>query len=353
MREDLEIIDLEADNGEQDLRDQNLMEQDLGIEYITFTETDHASGTDEKRENNAGRKERDIKTKKHPLSRMQRIQMAAAAVLTLSLLIGIPVYSWFHWQRELARLERIHAPNVLFVTAAHREDAIYLEMGTIDVNARWRDGLGQDVGQMLYKDYVFCVAGDYVNSYTLQLAHTTNNEYRYEIFEAEVAQPEGIENKDYTIYEMRRDFPAGIPEIEDHDGETGNAGEILYYRIRRDDSDRKISLNAAQVNGESVTKSTYTVGGADISYGGHYLNQNGSTGLALATGDLHDITYDDYNKVEIHSEPLYWQAAGIPGEGAALKAPFYHEYILRVSWNADAPTEYKDTDLICISAKAE
>ena len=192
VQADLDIIDLEADNREQDPEEQDFRELDPGIEYIMFPETDHVSGTDEKPEKNAKRQERDIKTKKPPLSRRQKIQLAAAAVLTLSLFIGIPVYGWFHWQRELARLERIHAPNALFVTAAHREDAIYLEMGTIDVNARWRDGLGQDVGQRLSKDYVFCVAGDYVNSYTLQLAHTANHEYRYEIFEDEAALPEGI-----------------------------------------------------------------------------------------------------------------------------------------------------------------
>ena len=152
VQADLDIIDLETENREQDPG-----EQGQGIEYITFSEKDHPAGTDKSRENHAKRKEGSIKAKKHSSGRAQKIQLAAAAVLTLSLFIGIPVYGWFHWQRELARLERIHAPNALIVTAAHREDAFYLEMGTIDVSARWRDGLGQDVGQMLYKDYVFCV----------------------------------------------------------------------------------------------------------------------------------------------------------------------------------------------------
>lgn len=62
--------------------------------------------------------------------------------------------------------------------------------------------------------------------------------------------------------------------------------------------------------------------------------------------------------VQTHAEPLYWQANEIPVDGAEDRLPFYHEYILRISWTngseaADASAEFKDTDIVYITVKAD
>ncbi|MBR1929856.1 MAG: hypothetical protein IJ833_00020 [Lachnospiraceae bacterium] len=254
----------------------------------------------------------------------KKIQFIIAAVCTMLLVVGIPVYAWFKSQREIARFERIDAPDVLFITAAHAEDSIYLKMGGIDVKANWKNGDGTNAGQMLYIDYVFAVAGEYVPQYTLQMAHTTNNQYTYEIYEAAVTTEEPASNKvegrDYIIYAPKNDWASKLP-----DSLKKPAGSTLYYSV------------GTKVNGA-------------------YLNQDNTT--KLAEGTYHDLTYE-YSKysseadsrIEIHSEPLYWQKTGISVTGD--KTPFYHEYILRIKWDAEASKEYKDTDIICITAKAD
>ena len=118
----------------------------------------------------------------------RKIQVATALALTMSIMIATPTYSWFRKQQKMARYEKVSSPNTLYITAASREDVRNFQIAGVDVSssAYWIDNNKNNVGRKTYQDYVFAVAGDYVVSYTLQLAHTTNNKYKYEIFEAEV-----------------------------------------------------------------------------------------------------------------------------------------------------------------------
>lgn len=301
------------------------------------------------------------------------IQIFTAVALTLSLVIVTPTYSWFKKQQRMARYEKVSSPNTLYITAASREDAINFQIGGIDVgaDAYWFNNSGGNEGRKTYQDYVFSVAGDYVYSYTLQLAHTTNNKYYYEIFEAEVmANPPagGVVDKDYVIYNITEEFdPETLEEITANSVYTTKAAgdKKLYYRIKKDNSNptnKKISLNAinyTESNKNSITPSSYTITGQTdpLTYNGHYLNW--ST-YFTANNTKHDITYgsgETNSNVQVHAEPLYWQATGIIGGDPTSGDPFYHEYILRVYWDTTgdnaATTDYKDTDIIYITAKAE
>lgn len=278
---------------------------------------------------------RRLKEDRKGLSAEKKLQLGAAIVFTLICVIGIPVYSWFRAQREIARFERIDSPDALYITAAHKENSIYMKMGGIDVTAFWRNSDGELTEQQVdHKDYVFTVAGNYVTYYTLQLAHTTNNKYTYQIYEADVTTvPPGndkIEGRDYVIYTAKNDIPKELSNIPDHGGETIAKDTPLYYSIKKD------------------------AGGNPVLVEGTYLNR-GDNGLA--NSQYHEKTYE-YDHVEAHAEPLYWQATHLSGGEAGSKAAFYHEYILRVSWETDensanvATSDYKDTDLVCLTAKA-
>lgn len=291
----------------------------------------------------------DPTSEKEKMSNAKKAQLVAAVFLTLALSFLIPSYAWYYQQREIARLARIKSPDTLYISAANREDKININMDEIDVNSAWNNESSE---RATYKYFIFSVAGQYVINYNLQLAHTKNNNYKYEIFEAEASNsiPDGVEGKDYIIYEPDNDrIPEALSSVGTHDGI--NTDEKIYYSIKKDNGENQISLNSG---------GTYTVGTGleerTYHYDGHYLNMASGTSeyARLADDTYHDITYS-YDKVEAHSEPLYWQVTNIPVITAGgSKEPFYHEYILKVSWDTSANladlTKYKDTDIVYITA---
>lgn len=318
------------------------------------------------------------------LSVRKIIQLSAAIVLTVALLVAYPVYSWFRIHRQIARYEKISVPNSLYLAAARREDSRFLEMDNIDINATWIDDNGVSVGKAYYQDYVFTVAGDYVQNYILQLAHTTNNNYYYEIFEADVTdvRPTGkVLGRDYVEYTLKKDYdPELLADFDNDVYKNANAGTKLYYSVKKDIDGNEISLNASAYtvikDGSNnivynVVDSVYylyvdpedtSLGTETVSYNGHYLNRQ-SDFAAWDTGDYHDKTYgtsaavDSGPDSDVHTnaEPLYWQVQrSLPIDGSVSRDSFFHEYILRVSWNSEDPdkapsAEYKDTDIVYIS----
>lgn len=358
------------------------METDDGEMAIEQVNVERCSGTSDYDSDEAARRTTVGKASKQKLGfdnlksiiKNKKAQLVTAVLLTVTLLIGYPTYSWFKMQRSIERYEKISTPNSLYITAARREDSKYFEIDNVDVSAYWYNN-GVPDSRVTYQDYVFSVAGDYVSSYTIQLAHTTNNNYMYELYEATVSdtRPSGILGKDYIEYTLTEKYdPVAMEEITANPVYANkHVGDKLYYSIKRaDDGNTKVSLNGSgttyqQPNIANVTASTYTVGGKTVSYRGHYLNW-ASQFAALGTGTYHNQTYGS-NKtvgdgsgtdVQTHAEPLYWQANEIPVEGAVQRSAFYHEYILRISWtngtgNTDATATYKDTDMIYISVKAD
>ncbi|SFC39269.1 hypothetical protein [Ruminococcus albus] len=294
-------------------------------------------------------------------NKSKKIQIIIAVLLTICLITAYPTYSWFRMQRQLQRYEKISSPNSLFITAGHKENPIYFDIGGIDVMGTWKGANGSEI-QATYQDYVFCVAGAYVTSYTLQLAHTENNPFTYTIYEATVSDttPGGILGRDYITYTVTEDYPADeIRDITDNPVFEGlEAGDILYYSIRKDNNNVPMCLNAADATTNPITKSSYTITSQEdtvtVKYNGHYLNmQTTGENAGLANNTFHSDTYE-YNYVERHSEPLYWQANKISGGYASSRSPFYHQYILRVSWDpSTATTTYKDTDIIYIMAEPD
>lgn len=291
----------------------------------------------------------------------KKVQLITALILTVALMISIPSYAWLQRQREIARLERIKSPDMLFITAADREDKINIDMNNIDVNAKWNTTPTPTNAN--YKYFVFSVAGQYVTNYNLQLAHTKNNNYKYEIFEADGSTTEpaaDVIERDYIEYDRKKNIPFELPNTLTSKYGSANDYPTIYYKIKKDSNNTPISLN----------QGTYTItpaqGGTPAvtkTYDGHYLNMNSSSGsndyerTANSTGVYHNKTYN-YDEVEIHSEPLYWQVTKIPVDMVNNeKKPFYHEYILKVSWDSTANltnlAQYKDTDIVYITVSVK
>ena len=284
---------------------------------------------------------------KMPLSK--KIQVILALIVTVVLLISAPVYAWFNYRRRVIKLQEIEAPNVLFISAAHREASAHFEMNGINADEILVDGEGHaildenDNGQKItHKYYVFNVTGDAVDKFTIQLAYTTNNPLKYEVYAAKelTSQPAYTagEEIDYVVYHPTNDVVTNVPELDAEKYNTDFNGDALYYQI---------DINCGESQGVD----------ASGKYTGTFLNSSdGAKAYADANNEYLDDSYGDYNVIEPDAKPVYWQASGVsafPGETNSNKLPFSRHFILKVSWEPDTlKNSDKETDIVYISVKA-
>ncbi|WP_443724790.1 hypothetical protein [Ruminococcus bicirculans (ex Wegman et al. 2014)] len=219
------------------------------------------------------------------MEKKKKRQLVIAVSLAGVLLGALPVYAWFTHKRSIALTTKINAPTQLYITAGNKESVANLEMADIDVE------------NGSYKDFVFGIGGTDVQQYQIQLAHTTNIPFEYEIYRAKDV-PEADKNNDTVVY------------VSDEENKT------FYYNIDGD----KIS--------------------------GNYLNQNGSEILANST--LHEKSYDSYGNVQKNSEALYWQSVDLSVNDA--EEPFCDYFIIRVKWN-DKVQNNKETDMVYLTVQ--
>ena len=219
------------------------------------------------------------------LEKKKKLQLVIAVSLSVVLLVALPVYAWFTHKRSIALTTKINAPTQLYITAGNKESVANLEMADIDVE----DGS--------YKDFVFGIGGADVQQYQIQLAHTTNIPFEYEIYRAKSVQ-EADKDDDTVVYV------------------SNEVNKTFYYNIDGD----KIS--------------------------GNYLNQNGSEILANST--LHEKSYDSYGNVQKNAEALYWQSIDLSVNDA--EKPFCDYFIIRVKWN-DKVQNNKETDMVYLTVQ--
>ena len=233
----------------------------------------------------------------------RKIQLIAAVTFTAVLLITIPVRAWFAQQRTIAELQMIKMPDLLYLTAANVEAVRNFEMSGLDVE-----------GEAKHKLFPFCVAGDYVSSYVLQLAHTWNNPFDYVIYEG-------------TVYTNKADIPANTEYVEYY--VTLDFSKISIEGITRDSSTEGATLYIAKGNALS----------------GSYLNKSEGEATNKYLEECYG-TYDKYTKNEL---PMYWQSTTIrpPSNN---KAPFFTTYLIDVSWDGKAVINNKETDIVYLMA---
>lgn len=213
----------------------------------------------------------------------------ASVILALTAVAVVPVIAWFYYQRSMQTMTKINLPYALQIGEGKANDITQLELNNIDVT------------QSDHKDVVFCVFGRQSETYRLQLAHTTNIGFTYEIYPAKTKQESGL--KETASY----------------------LGDKFYFNP-----------------------------GAPVD--GSYLNQNQNPESGYANNPLHSKTYGNYSNVQRSAEPLYWQNKT---DGKQLTLPtqvddtgyYINYYVLRISWGNTIQNN-KETDMIYLMAEA-
>lgn len=284
------------------------------------------------------------------LSLKIKIQLITALLLTAAIIVSIPTIAWFNHQRQIAELQRIKSPDLLYISAAAGEDVKYFDISTIKVS----DKEGAATSQM----FPFAVAGEYVTSFTLQFSHTTNSPFVYKIYYGIILDyiPEGEENK-----EICKSEETAIEALTEYNTANGTSldfeTDVIKYEVKAawseiEDFDRDTNYDLAA--GDTI----YILKGECIKDGtaADYLNAQTVDGRIVATNKYHSETYGTYSDTYVnrYAEPLYWQKSEIPSvpdSSSWGSHPFFKTFILEVSWNPSTMiSKNKETDMLYISA---
>ncbi|MBO4692772.1 MAG: hypothetical protein J5659_00045 [Clostridia bacterium] len=225
----------------------------------------------------------------------------AFVLLTLSLV----AIAWFSYVRRMGAVAEITDPTAIFINAGNAEDVRYLDLGGIDVE-----------GENSYKDFVFCIRGNHVSNYKIQLSYTTNNQFDYEIYTATMVTSPGA-------------VPANPESLVVYDTHDGSSGTQYYYAASGAtplpgsflNKDTGASEKLAK-NNDSYYEDTYTPGGTNS-------------------------TYDNRHKYAI---PLYWHTSSSISPVMDANSDFCDYFILRVIWDSNSRNN-KETDIVYIAAK--
>lgn len=294
----------------------------------------------------------DIKTKQtlkkkiEAMDKAQKIQLMAALILTVILIIAIPTYTWFSYQNEMAVSTKINSPATLEIKSGghpgKEQSIINFELSDIDTEDSSYNSYTKDGVKYYYKDFVFCVKGRSISSYDLQLAHTTNIAFKYEIYSA-VADDSG------EILYMPKD---------------NNAANSQRYRLARIKTDTNGEAVLDENTGEAIYEN-YTE-----PLNGEYVNASIEGNRVVVNDSLKGRSYDvgtGGDNVQKYANPAYWIKRGIVVYPIQKQdVGFTHPYVLRISWvmpssitdddrekDLDIVQNNKETDMIYITAKAQ
>ena len=282
------------------------------------------------------------------LSTLTKIEIIVALILTIAMCVAIPVYAWFTNQKKIAELAKIKAPDELYINAAHKEDIINLDMTSVDVTKKYTT---TDNGVLTEHDitsqsFVFSVSGEWVNSYTLQIEHTTNNPFKYTICEGEIYKSIAEMKVKHSDCEDRND-DGSLKYIEYRATNVYDTAEMQKITNWGDDG---LTIETGQLYyiwiGDEVKNKNNQTGG--------YLNQKGSgTDNRYANDTYLEKSYESGTKYQKYAKPLFWQLKNI--KASETKAPFYNTYVIKIDWTGvNNITDYKkETDIFYISAFVE
>lgn len=214
-------------------------------------------------------------------SRRKKRAIAAVVVAALALVV-LPVFAWLYMQRSMETITKVNMPYALLIGAGDAKPIQQLQLSNIDVSASKS------------KDVVFCVYSERPSkSYDLQLAHTTNIGFTYEIYTATLA-----------------------------DSNASSENVVSYL-------------------GKQYIKENPLIGS--------YLNKDENSDHA--TNTYHNITYGEYKNVQKSAEPLYWKTTSqetLPKEKDDTTY-YVNYYILRILWDENVQNN-KETDMIYLMA---
>lgn len=291
------------------------------------------------------------------LTLSNKIIVAAASLFTIATIVMIPVAAWFSSQRKLAELQSIKTPDLLYISAACAEDVKYFDISSVDVGEPTSTAPAQQL-------YPFAVAGQYVSRFTLQFAHTTNNQFTYKIYEGDLLTYTETVNGEVTELPCTTETQAKNAYIALNAPASSSWTEEQLEEHFRDDVAshevneqwEKIDMTLTQREEIENAEKVYFVKGTCINDGDDYLNSQEVDGRLIATDKYHEECYGTYNKFDPYAEPLYWQKSSIqsvedPTTWGAK--PFFKTYILEISWDRSKISNNKETDMLYIAAFRE
>ena len=296
----------------------------------------------------------------------KKVQIIAAAVLTVSVITAIPVYAWFSSQKKAAEMYKVKHPDSLFINAAHREDQVNFDLGEInmlevrhDYNGNWLDENGNivadksDAATVTRMLYAFSVSGANCKSYTLQMAHTTNNMFTYKIYNAkQYYYDKGTEANDGTN---------GQPVIKSEDIVPAGTDDSNIYKYKlnansNSENPIKVVFSDDVENVPAGVENVYYVFGDSPEVSGTYINDKNSDVLGDKPGvtgydpRYYDANYEGNTNVDDNAVPLYWQAVCSPTSDTSNN--FCDYYILEVTFKTRPSTVLpKESDLVYFSVK--
>ena len=239
----------------------------------------------------------------------------SALLLLLSVAVAIPSFAWFV-KTGIVAYAPVSSNESLYIGAGHIELTTNEQGKSVfdtnypfeDVRYLYLEGIDANDGAN-YQDFVFCVYGENISNYKLQLAYTTNNQFVYEIYDATEATVDSAGAVRYDVH----DDTEGHTHTYYYTA-TGTAIDGTYLNVTTDESGNPV----ADENGEVLADST-----------------------------KHADTYGSYTYVNKYAEPIYWKTT----DSIRNTNAFVNYFILRVQKNGKAVND-RETDVICIAAKS-
>ena len=173
-----------------------------------------------------------------------KIQLIIALMCTMA----IPVYAWFAYQDKIEVLTKVKEPPAINLASGGDDPALYITLENIDVSA------GTD------KYIVFSIEPGKYSAYDIQLSHTTNIPFTYQLYRVKEDANGTIEYTDHTRTEGEE---TGLKYsiISTASGTTN--GEVILTDINPDDRSTGRILGYEE-DLEAKSRRNYVVGeGAD------------------------------------------------------------------------------------------
>ena len=244
------------------------------------------------------------KNKKNNKTRKLYISSVIALILALTALVAVTL-SWFFYRRELDTLTWIKTPIRLDIGSGNNHDIAYLDLGSIDADTKDRT-----------IERVFCVYGEPVDIYSLQLAYTTNIAFYYDIYRAS------------------------------YDPDNGNV--VFTYTDNTGDHTEKFSYQESDL--VIAAKPLNEMDAADIA--AHQSH-------TLSYGDDKGLNPVNKEKVQSNAEPLYWLASekglnvmkplNVTTNTTTGSAYFCDYYVMKIHWDEGTVINDKETDMVYLT----
>ena len=254
------------------------------------------------------------------LSKAQKVQLVIAATFTVATAVAAPSLAWFSYQSKVETMSYVNDPPSLSLAAGHQDSAQFFDLKNIDVK--------REIDGSYYHDFVFSVETEKSREYDLQLVHTTNIPFVYELYRAK-------EDANGTVsYEIQEGNDKGTTvKYQTLTGNLTDGDVTIKQDITLTNLNPENASAAREVGSESVLYSTYN-------------RRN----------------YESSEKYDKYVEPLYSVARHIQTNGIGFDGSEDRDYfVLRVKWkvkNEPQNSEYwdyafnnKETDIVYITVK--